>query len=206
MGRGVGRGLTLLELMTVLGMVTLFLGFAYRPLELMILYPRRSQIAFSDRAAVVTAERLLLDNLNMTEREYLWVVGSSGGLSILMGQAREYREPKESPITHYTLFHYDSARSIIERWELPPDLVHQKLGAPPRPGQSLSEAKLQPLLEVREGKSLVATHVTKFAFVPGPPDQPCLMEIAVSTPNFDKPADQRSGPTKSIRRSVGVVE
>jgi hypothetical protein len=194
-------GLTLLELVTVMGLVTVFLALAYQPLEQLLLYPRRSLIAFSDRAAASNAERRLVEDLTSTQAGYLWAEGDS----ILMGQAREFRKPKESPITQYALIHYDPDRSTLERWALPPDLVNRTLGEAPAPSTDFPRAGWQGLLALRQGKSLLATHVTRFAFEKGSPGQPCAFEISVSTPNSALPENRRSGPSKTVRRSVALV-
>ena len=198
------QGLSLLELMVVLGLLTAFLALAYQPLEYLILYPRRSELAFSDRAAAVHAEGDLIDNLAWTESGYLWVVTSGEEVSVLMGQAREYRSPKESPITGYALYHYDPARCLLERWELAPPVVKELMGDRLRPDSVVGAPQMAKLMTVDSGKAVVATRVTKFVFEKRE-DKLVKFEVWVSTVNAAKPADERTGPSKVVQRTVAVV-
>lgn len=197
-------GLSLLELMVVLGLLTAFLALAYQPLEYLILYPRRSELAFSDRATAVHAEGDLIDNLAWTEAGYLWAVTSGDEVSVLMGQAREYRSPKESPITGYALYHYDPARCLLERWELSPPVVKELMGERLKPDSVVEEPQMAKLMTVNSGKTVVATRVTKFVFEKKE-DKLVTFEVWVSTVNAPLPAGKRTGPSKVVQRTVPVV-
>lgn len=199
------RGLSLLELMVVLGLLTAFLALAYQPLESLILYPRRSEQAFSDRATAVHVEGDLTDNLAWTEAGYLWTVTTEKSVDVLMGQAREYRSPKESPITGYTLYHYDAATCMLEKWQLAPDVVKDLMGERLRPGTELTEAQMARLMTVRGGRSVVATRVTRFLLGLSDGGRLCTFEVWVSTVNSKLPEAQRTGPSKVVQRTVGVV-
>lgn len=201
------RGLTLIEMMVVLGMLGLFAAVSYQPLLQLMSYVPWSKKTSRDRSALVVAERTLVDGLRKSVDGYLWTRSDAGSTSVLMGQALHYRGPKEPPVTAFALYHWDKKAEMLWRWRLDPNVVIGITGAL-GPASEVPAAAWPRLAAIRENKSVVATHVLGFKFDLGAPTAPLLMEIQASCFPEDKPTDgrrPRPRPIQSIRREMTKV-
>ena len=194
------RGLSLLELVVVMGLLVAFLGLAHEPLLRVLRYPRQSQARFADRATATHVETTLVEAMKDTERGYLWVGNWGRGVAVLMGQAREYRPPDQSPITHYMLFAYDSDQQTLVRSELSPGAVHALTGDPLKPGDLVPGGAWPSLVALRQGRAFVGSHLLDFRFQVGGWDQPAQVDFQVSS--YPDSADR---PVRQVSRTLSKV-
>ncbi len=207
LARATRRGLTLIEMMVVLGMLGLFAVVSYQPLLQLMSYVPWSKKTSRDRSALVVAERTLVDGLRKSVDGYLWTHSTPGSTSVLMGQALHYRGPKEPAVTAYAFYHWDKQAEMLWRWRLEPGEVVGITGAL-SPASEVPEGAWARLAAITREKSVVATHVIGFKFDLGAPTAPLLMEIQASCFTEDKPKDGRKPrprPIQAIRREMTKV-
>lgn len=201
------RGLTLIEIMVVLGMLGLFAAVSYQPLLQLMSYVPWSKKTSRDRSALVITERTLVEGLRKSVDGYLWTQSTPGSTSVLMGQALHFPEPKDPPVTTFAFYHWDKSAEILWRWEMDPGVVIGITGAL-SPASKVPEAAWSRLAAVRERKSVVATHVIGFRFDLGAPESPLVMEVQASCFPEDKPTGGRKArprPIQTIRREMTKV-
>lgn len=178
--RRVGHsGLTLLELIVAMGLLTLFLGLTHEALGKIMLYPRQSLQRFSDRSGALNVERFIVSSTKAAQEGYLWAKSAESGTTVLMGLAREFRPPSEPPVTEYMVFAYSPATKVVLRWTLTPD---EAKGAVRHlaPEHELSDGEWEALRK-RPGPSVVATNVTNFVYELGPEDKPVHFAVEVNS-------------------------
>lgn len=186
-----------------MGMLIGFLAVAYRPLEILLTHPRRSEAAFADRAAVGRLDRTLTAALGQTEQGYLWFWQEREGNALLLGQGRAFRPASQSPVTHYVLFRHSVQSSELERWEWTVEQVQQRLGRSLEPGAQLAASDLQSLLQLPGARAARDGRVTDFQVEVG---EVCRFTVEVSSADAQRPlGSPRRGPRRLATREVAVL-
>lgn len=196
------KGLTLLELVVTIALLVVFLAMTHDALGKILLYPHQSLRRFSDRSEAMTVERYIVESMKAAQEGYVWARSNDSGTSILMGLAREFRSPDEPPVTDYMLFSYDRASTRMLRWSLTPEQAQDSAGRL-SPHRELSERGWRQLLS-RQGKSLVASHLTNFVFELGEEDKPAhlVIEVNSSAKNVN---GEFTAPSRHIDRLLSKV-
>lgn len=201
--RRVGHiGLTLLELLIAMGLLTAFLALTHDALRKVLLYPRVSLQRFSDRSGAMNVERFLVGSTKAAQEGYLWAKSSETGTTVLMGLAREFRPPSEPPVTEYQVFAFFPQKGVVLRWTLTPDEAKSAVGHL-SPDQELSDGDWEALRK-RAGQSQVANNVTKFVYELGPEEKPVHFEVEVNSSRKDA-SGNLLGPPHRIERWLSKV-
>lgn len=196
------RGLTLIELVFSLMLLTLFLGMTHKALRDVFLYPRQSLRRFSDRSEAMTVERFIVESMKSAQDGYVWSKTDESGVRVLMGLAREFRKDDEPPVTEYVLFSYQKASHTMLRWHLRPDKVEREIGEL-HPQREISDRKWQKLLAI-EKSSVAATHLVNFVFDMGAEEDPVQLRIEVNS--SPKGTDGKYlAPSREIERKLSKV-
>lgn len=200
--RGRHSGLTLLELVVALSLVSLFLILTKDALGKVFLYPRQSLQQFTDRSGAMNVERFVVGTTKAAQEGYLWSKNSEAGSTVLLGLAREFRPPKEPPVTEYQVFAHFPEKQTLWRWTLTPDEAKSAVGHL-SPGQDLSDADWEALRK-RPGQSLVANNVATFVYEVGPEDKPVHFSVEVNSSPKDA-SGNRLGVARKIERWLSKV-